>query len=162
MKIREILELSFTVKMDDIAKDHLSIGQKALRATMKEIGCRHLTGKKGWIYEGEDPTILERSIYDFSTPTAYNSKKTSTNKTKRDNIKVVDSNSKNKSKEESDIKAEIQALIKGTSKAENNRIYKGIYFDKDIAHFLDNVQHGNKSEIVNKIMRQYLIENNLL
>jgi predicted GIY-YIG superfamily endonuclease len=41
-------------------------------------------------------------------------------------------------------------------------VHKGIYFDKDIAHFLDNVQHGNKSEIVNKVMRQFLTENDLL
>lgn len=77
---------------------------------------------------------------------------------KNDNIETV----KNNSREDNDMKAEIRALIKGTSKEESNRIYKGIYFDKDIAHFLDNVQHGNKSEIVNKIMRQFLTENELL
>ena len=41
----------------------------------------------------------------------------------------------------------------------NDRRYKGIYFDDDIADFLDTIKSGNRSELVNKIIRQYLVEN---
>lgn len=41
------------------------------------------------------------------------------------------------------------------------KIYKGFYFDKDIAHFLDKIQNGNKSELINAIIRAYLTENDL-
>ena len=81
-----------------------------------------------------------------------------TEDSKRDIIEMI----KEKRKEDHDtMKSEILSLIKG-DKEENEHIYKGIYFDKDLAQFLDNVQHGNKSEIVNRIMRQYLTENDLL
>jgi hypothetical protein len=60
------------------------------------------------------------------------------------------------------MKAEIKALITGKQTSKPNKVYKGIYFDNDIANFLDHVQHGNKSELVNKIIRAYLVENDLM
>lgn len=57
---------------------------------------------------------------------------------------------------------EIKKLIEGKKKDEGPKVYKGIYFDEDIARFLDGVQHGNKSEVVNKILRQYLNDNDLI
>jgi hypothetical protein len=161
MKIKEILELSFTMRMDDIAKQ-VKIGEKRLRAIMKQAGCTHQAGKKGWIFTGEDPAILGRSIYDFSTPTAHTRKKDSNNTTKRGSIKTVKETTNKNIEGESDIKAEIQALISGKLASKPTKVYKGIYFDNDIATFLDNIQHGNKSELVNKIIRQYLSENDLL
>jgi hypothetical protein len=174
VKIKEILELTQTENIATIAKNRLTIGEKALRDRLKSIGCTNQVGKKGWIFTGENTEILEKSIYEFAQVTATKKPKASNNNnvdttnktnnktiknnTKYDTIKIV----KDESRKEHDMKAEIQALIKGTSKEENNRVYKGIYFDRDIAEFLDNVKHGNKSEIVNMIMRQYLLENELL
>jgi hypothetical protein len=173
MKIKEILELTQTENVATIAKNRLTISEKPLRAILKEIGCTNQAGKKGWIYTGDTPEILENSIYEFARVTAKTKTKPSnnnnvdtsnktinkaiTNDSKHGMVKVV----KDESRKDSVMKAEIQALIKG-KKEEHNRLYKGIYFDKDIALFLDNVKHGNKSEIVNMIMRQYLEDNELL
>jgi transcriptional regulator len=92
--------------------------------------------------------------------------KNSDNASNSDNVDEIKNdnkdNSKKASKKDSNTISEIKALIKGTSKSTPTRIYKGIYFDPDIADFLDNIQHGNKSELVNKILRQYLIENGLM
>ena len=56
-------------------------------------------------------------------------------------------------------KAEIEALMNNITASTNDRRYKGIYFDDDIADFLDTIKSGNRSELVNKIIRQYLVEN---
>jgi hypothetical protein len=181
MKIKEIIEMSLETKLDVIAKG-LPVGEKRLRDILKENGCTPIgIGKRGWTFTGEDAEVLEKDISEFVIHTAKNnanaSNSNSVGKRKFAVIETTLSNSKNNNKNEINddmnnanettkkndgMKAEIQALIKGNSKENNARVYKGIYFDKDIAHFLDNVQHGNKSEIVNKILRQYLTENDLM
>ena len=65
MKIGELLDLSLTEPLDQIAKNHLSIGKNAARDALKKAGCFAKNGVKGWHFEG-DPAVLERSIYDFA------------------------------------------------------------------------------------------------
>ena len=174
MKIKDILEMTYSVPLAIIARDHLPVSEKPARRILKEIGCvPNKPGKKGWTYTGDNPEILEKDFSEFvqkkkrqAKPS--NSKNTKvieyrsldkiTEDSKHDIIEMIKENRK---EENDSMKNEILSLIKG-AKEENERIYKGIYFDKDLAHFLDNVQHGNKSEIVNRIMRQYLTENDLL
>lgn len=67
MKIGEILELTQTKKISDIAKESLSIGEKPSRDALKLAGCFNVSGKRGWFFEG-DRNVLEQSIYDFSPP----------------------------------------------------------------------------------------------
>jgi hypothetical protein len=177
MKIREILQLheEKEMKMPAIAKEFLPVGEKKLYSILKEIGCvPPKPGHKTWNHENVSEADLEKDISELAQKTAKYRRKPSnsnnvdtSNKTinktiKNSNNDDIIKNVKEDSRKENDMKAEIQALIKGTSKEENDRIYKGIYFDKDISLFLDNVKHGNKSEIVNMIMRQYLTENDLL
>jgi hypothetical protein len=162
MKIGEILELTQTMNIATIAKQIDGISEKPLRALLRELGCVHHAGKKGWDYEGNDPEILGRSLFDFHKPKATKRNNASNKTTKHDSIKNVKETTNKTIKEESDIKAEIQALINGELASKPTKIYRGIYFDNDIATFLDNVKHGNKSELVNKIIRQYLIENDLI
>ena len=69
MKIREILELTQSMNIAAIAKEHLTIGEKRVRAILKELGCTNQTGKAGWTYAGNQPEILEQSIYEFAAPT---------------------------------------------------------------------------------------------
>jgi hypothetical protein len=176
MKIGEILEAIKTEELREIAKRIEGISEKPLRIALKKAGYEFSNkAPKGWHYTGEGAEPTDKSIFDYHTKT------TATKKSKASNNNSVDTTNKTSNKtiknnkddaiikivkddngKEHDMKAEIQALIKGTSKEETNRVYKGIYFDQDIAHFLDNVKHGNKSEIVNMIMRQYLNENELL
>lgn len=66
MKIGEILELSQTKRMSDIAKEHLNIGEKPAREALKNAGCYSISGKKGWHFDGS-PEVLEKSIYEFAT-----------------------------------------------------------------------------------------------
>lgn len=144
MKIKEILELSFTVKMDDIAKEHLSIGEKRLRAILKEVGCTHQNGKRGWIYTGEDPAILEKSVYDF-TPTAH--KKTVSQKSTKETKQV------NNYTESKPTKKEV-------SKKESKKVKKVTYEIEEDLHDELKIrsirEKRNVSEIVNEIIKKGL------
>lgn len=68
MKIGEILELTQTMKLSEIAKQYLDVGEKKALEGMKKAGCYAVSGKRGWFYDG-DPAVLEQSIYDFTTKT---------------------------------------------------------------------------------------------
>ncbi|MFE4133758.1 hypothetical protein [Peribacillus sp. YIM B13482] len=68
MKVREILELTQTVKLAVIAKERLDFGEKKAVAAMKAAGCYSISGKPGWHFNG-DESVLEKSIYDFVPPT---------------------------------------------------------------------------------------------
>lgn len=71
MIIREILELSMEKPINEIAKEHLNIGEKLTREALKKAGCYTKPGKKGWFFDGNEE-ILNQSIYDFNenkTPT---------------------------------------------------------------------------------------------
>lgn len=65
MKIKEILQLSMTEQLNDIAKDQLAISRTKAREALKAAGCYAISGKRGWYYDGPDPEILERSVYEF-------------------------------------------------------------------------------------------------
>lgn len=64
MKIKELLERTLTEPIDIIARDRLTIGKNAARDALKAAGCFSKNGTRGWHYEG-DPSVLEKSIYDF-------------------------------------------------------------------------------------------------
>lgn len=67
MKISEILELTKTKPIAEIAKEHLTIGEKPARAALKRAGCYSIVGQPGWFLdETENETNLERSIYEIA------------------------------------------------------------------------------------------------
>jgi hypothetical protein len=169
MLIREILELLETENIASVSKTRLSIGEKKTRDTLRAIGCIPNKGQKGWTYEGDNPEVLKKSIYDLAPPrksrtirptanSVQNNASKNTSKSNNKRARISSSNSQGGN----DIKTEIQSLMQGKDTNKADKLYRGIYFDRDVAHFLDNVPHGNKSEIVNKILRQFLIENELL
>jgi len=67
MKIGEILELSLTQSLAEIAKEHLSIGKEKARSGLQKAGCYSQNGMKGWFFDGDEKR-LEQSIYDFVEP----------------------------------------------------------------------------------------------
>lgn len=73
MNIGEVLELTQTKRIEAIAKDHLSIGEKPTREALKKAGCVFSPGKKGWSFDG-DPLNLEKSIYEFAPKKKINRK----------------------------------------------------------------------------------------
>lgn len=67
MKIKEILELTKTKPIAEIAKEHLTIGEKPARAALKRAGCYSIVGQPGWFLdETENEANLERSIYEIA------------------------------------------------------------------------------------------------
>lgn len=177
LKIKDIVELTQIKNVSMIAKEYLPIGEKKLRDILKACGCQAQRGKSGWVYNADNAEV-EKELGDFVTKvrktTKGNSINASNEKSNNKNNNTVIKNSKYGNKDDSTNKntinsekddttvSEIKALIQGKKKDENARVYKGIYFDRDISEFLDNIQHGNKSELVNKILRQYLMENELM
>jgi hypothetical protein len=151
----------------DVA-EQLATSDTTLSRRLKEAGYKYSNSAKAYYLEGEEPPK--------PAPKPSNSKPKKNNASNNvyaigeaihntSNNAIIDNvkdTNKNNNREESNMKAEIQALIQGTGKSTPARVYKGVYFDRDIAEFLDNVQHGNKSELVNKIVRQYLSENDLM
>lgn len=190
LKIKDIVEWTQTTKVSIIARDFLPVSEKPLRDILKSCGCTPQRGKSGWIYDADNPEV-EKVLGDFvskgktrksnsnnasngNSKGNSNDNNASNENSDNDNKDNVINNSDNdnngdsinnnasNSKKDDKTVSEIKALIQGKKKDDNARIYKGIYFDRDISDFLDNVQHGNKSEIVNKILRQYLMDNELM
>ncbi|WP_258166087.1 hypothetical protein [Bacillus sp. MYb209] len=80
MKIKEILELTKTKRLSEIAKESLEIGEKKAVDGLKKAGCYNISGKRGWHFDG-DESVLEQSIYNFVAPTKGKAKaNVSTNK----------------------------------------------------------------------------------
>ncbi|WP_057915927.1 hypothetical protein [Peribacillus muralis] len=52
-------------------------------------------------------------------------------------------------------------LLQNNSESEQ-RVYRGFYWDADIINFLDNVKHGNKSDLMNEIVRTVLKDKGLI
>lgn len=50
----------------------------------------------------------------------------------------------------------IDKLLLQNESASEQRVYRGFYWDPDIIDFLDNVKHGNKSDLMNEIVRSVL------
>lgn len=145
MKIKEILELTKTTKIDVIAKEHLSIGEKKVRAVLKQVGCTYQAGKRGWIYKGDKPEILERSIYEFVKPTA-SKKKDSQQSTKEEKQEVNYTENK--------------PTNKPTSKPENKPLKKVTYEIEEHLHdelkIMAVRQKRKVSDIVNELIKQGL------
>lgn len=67
MKISEILELTKTKPVAEIAKEYLTIGEKPTRAALKRAGCYTIVGQAGWyLDETENIANLDRSIYEVA------------------------------------------------------------------------------------------------
>lgn len=160
MQIKSILDMTYTKNIAQIAKEHLTIGEKPLRQTLKVIGCEQNKGQRGWFYNGTDASVLEQSIYDYVTPSNRTTPSKVTPTTTNASTIESEAVSTNENTSTNKVTSEIQSLL--SSKPKVDRVYKGVYFDSDIADFLASVPSGNKSDIINKIMRTYLKENGFL
>lgn len=77
MKIKEILELTETKAIGEIAKEYLIIDEKTTRLAMKEAGCFKWSHEETkWQQdEHENPINLEKSIYEFHKQLTQNEKR---------------------------------------------------------------------------------------
>lgn len=115
------------------------------------------TGK--WEFTGEKAPQKHNASIDESTAKASES-----------NIKVKASNSTSKSEQKAseskhdESKSELDTIdmllnMKATAK---KRTYRGFYFDDDVLSVIDNVATGNKSDLVNEILRKTFKDKGLL
>jgi uncharacterized membrane protein YheB (UPF0754 family) len=178
MKIREILELTKTKPIKDLAKE-LPVGEKNIRAILKSLNAEPpKVGTSGWTFENVKTEDLERDISEFvrkakTKKVASNSTNSSKinehiqNDKQHDKIETNTSKIKNENKGDSSmtntsVKDEIANMLKGQEKEKPAKRFKGFYLDEDVANAIDNIKAGNKSDVVSKIIRTYLKENNLL
>lgn len=68
MLIREVLKMTESKKIAEIARDHLVIGEKRTRIALRAAGCFTLNGKRGWKSKPNNEIALNKSIYDFVPP----------------------------------------------------------------------------------------------
>lgn len=88
MKIKEVLDLTQKMPLSEVSKQYLNIGEKPAREALKMAGCSSKKGVRGWFFEGEDNTILEKNIYEFSIVKA-NTRVKSNEKTLEDKKEVL-------------------------------------------------------------------------
>jgi hypothetical protein len=141
VKVREIIELTKERPLNKIAKDHLSIGEKAARKALQAAGAFHQSGKKGWQFSG-DESVLDQSIYDF----AGKNESTSTH------ASIVISTHKSDN--------DINELFGKPKLKKQQRIYRGYYFDPDVLRVID--QAHNKTELINRALRSVFESEGLL
>ncbi|MED4464749.1 hypothetical protein [Metabacillus fastidiosus] len=164
MKIRELLELTRIMPLATIAKERLSIGEKPTREALKKAGCYAISGKRGWFYDGAE-SVLEQSIYDYSSSSKRKAKAKNSENTSINDSELKASGKQLKTEKIAFTSNQIVAtseldtidklLLKNEGDSER-RIYRGFYWDKDIIDFLDSVKHGNKSDLMNEIVRTIL------
>lgn len=82
MIIKDILELTQTMRVSEIAKEFLDIGEKKAVEGLKKAGCYNISGKRGWHFDG-DESVLEQSIYDYA-PIGRSKARTVVNSAKRE------------------------------------------------------------------------------
>lgn len=145
MKIGEILELTKTMKLSEIAKKHLEVGEKKATEGMKNAGCYSVNGKRGWFYDG-DPAVLEHSIYEYTTVTFFTKPK---------------ANKSNKTTKPATT--EIPAKEPDNEKPKSTATRKRMSFDLDTELMKELKIQGIRDdvplyEMVEKAIRQYLNE----
>lgn len=163
MKIKEVLEWTMKEQLQEIAKNRLKIGRNTARDALKAAGCYAVSGRKGWYYEG-DPAVLEKSIYDFVAT----SKQKASPMKQNASIRTNNNNSVDESDSIAEVKANqseldsIDRLLLQSNDNSQQRVYRGFYWDREVIEFLDSVKHGNKSDLMNEIVKTVLKNKGLI
>lgn len=126
MKIGQILKLTQEKRLSEIAKEHLSIGEKPTREALKNAGCYPIAGKKGWYFDG-DEEILDKEIYEFTKikPTANVRTKVDKNEGSKEEMNLKIEHQKNERKRASfDLDADLLKQIKIKAVVEDKNIYE--------------------------------------
>jgi hypothetical protein len=134
MKIGELLEALQHEPLKAVAKERLTIGEKATRKALKAAGCYSISGKKGWFYEGADTAeVLGKSIYDYVEKKEPARKPKAKAETKQRNHEPT--NTQKKEPTNKDKKERLKVANKDTNKDVNiehsNKVRKRYSFDLD-------------------------------
>lgn len=123
MKIKDILNLTQTMRVSEIAKD-LEIGEKKAVAGLKKAGCTFTSGRSGWyLAEGTDESVLEKSIYDYS-PIGRSKAKNVVNSAKREVSATVEAEVANNPSSQLPDKTDSKEENKPTNKQISKQVGK--------------------------------------
>ena len=128
MKIREVLRLTKEKRISEIAKESLSIGEKPARDALKNAGCSYFSGKRGWVFNGDDDDpILDKEIYEFTTIKPKANGKTKIDrkeKTNKDTNKKTEEPTNERKRASFDLDAELLKQLKIKAVVEDKNIYE--------------------------------------
>ncbi|OOR17170.1 hypothetical protein [Bacillus cereus] len=125
MKIKDILNLTQTMRVSEIAKD-LEIGEKKAVAGLKKAGCTFTSGRSGWyLAEGTDEGVLEKSIYDYA-PIGRSKAKNVVNSAKREVSATVEAEVVNNPSSQLPDKTDSKEENKPTNKQISKQVGKPI------------------------------------
>ncbi|MGH1163347.1 hypothetical protein HRG49_13275 [Enterococcus faecalis] len=166
MKIKDILEaLKQGKSLADLGKE-IAVGKEKLSASLKKAGYKFIR-KEGWTFIGEGTEPLDQDYTEFLE----SSKSVKIVNASIEAFKEIASTIETPAKE-SNVKASrktvtseldsIDVLLLQNQEESENRTYRGFYWDKDIISFLDGIKHGNKSDLMNEIVRTVLKDKGLL
>lgn len=119
-----------------------------------------------WVYKGEAPEPLdeplrvrERGKGKHNASISESTKKANTSM--NESAKKVD-NSKTKASKKlvASDSDKIDLLL--SNKPKKERTYRGFYFDNDVLSIIEGVASGNKSDLVNEVLRKVFKEKGLL
>lgn len=171
MLVSELIELlnQPNVTVNSVAMPKIGVGEKKVRQALKQAGAVHVN-RQGWQFNG-DKSNLDRPIYDFigasniEKPIArevkVNAIKNASKEIAEEKVDASDMKTKFENVSQSDLD-KIDVLLGKREAPKKERVYKGYYFDKDIIEVIDNVKHGNKSDLVNEMIRLVLKDRGLL
>ncbi|MBX4164448.1 hypothetical protein [Priestia megaterium] len=136
MKVKEVLFLMQTKPLNEIAKEHLSVGEKLAREALKNAGAQPQRGKRGWSFGGAKEN-LEKNLEEFVEVKVKRKVKAnvSTNVTKNKTNKETKKQSSNKTMNETtkeqmrkrasfDIDKELLKRLKIASVIEEKNVYE--------------------------------------
>lgn len=157
MKIGEILKLTQTDSLANIARDSLTIGRQKAREGLLKAGCYSINGVRGWFFDGDD-SVLKKSIYDF----VEDKKRLPRPKEYKTNVGTKELSNKRAKAEIELSNKEVASTLEQTNKR-TNIVRKRSSFDLDVELMKDLkiqaiIQDRNVYEIVETAIRQYLTE----
>ncbi|MCK6259386.1 hypothetical protein LCY76_22705 [Fictibacillus sp. KIGAM418] len=147
MLVKDILKMTYEMKIAEIAKDHLPFGEKKLRDFLKSIGAKPQNGKKGWLYDDVEENYLQADINELM---GNGSAAPGEPKKEKKEVKKVESVQKKESS--------LSAML--SSDQNKKRVYKGYYLDEDVHSVIEKAP--NKTQFVNAALRQIFKQEGLL
>lgn len=183
MKIGDLLAMTKKESLEEIAKQHLTIGKTTARQALKNAGCYCKRGIRGWYHDNLNE-VAEYSIYDFAPLRKRQPKLNGTESAIKQLIAKADMELSTQLKKEASQKTHLSDEVnpKETAGDVNGyeqfdavdrilfreelmrdlKTYKGFYWDEDIMNFIDSVNHERQSELMNEIVRSVLTNKGFL
>lgn len=143
--------------------EHYQVSNRTIQNKIKKLGYQWDSKAAKYEYIAND---IEPSDLEFETlfRKQNNSKTVVSEKFNSSNTVVKQlHNASNKISKQKQSNSELDIIGELlNSKTKSDKVYKGIYFDSDIASIIDSVGNRQKSELVNQILRKEFTDRGLL